>query len=428
MNPWTRRVLALPVAIAALVMTLSGCGGSSEGDASLRFVNLSSSSTKLDLYLDSDKKFSAIEAGASTEYDGTEAKSYKFKIRSEGGSTSLSESTISLSDGDHYTAIGYGDDTSVKLALLHENDDEPDDGYSRIRVFNASPDAGALDFFVTDDATDLDAAPLTIGNAGYGTVMGFTSVAQGTKRFRVTGAGDRSDVRLDVRNVSLPNKSILTVVLYPTAGGVLVNAVNLFEQGAVVPLKNGSARLRIAAGVSQGAQTSVTWGGSDVVRSMRAPTVNSYAFVEAGAKALSISVNGAAPVETQETLTAGGDYTLLVSGSPTAVQKALILDNNKLPTSSSKFKMRLVHGIAGFADTLSLSVDYNSIASSVLYGKASGYTSAPSTTTGRIQVDAPSRAGSVYLETDVVLASQAVYSVFVVGDPASPTTIVRRDR
>ena len=428
MSSWTTRMLAFPAAIAGLVILLAGCGGASEGDASLRFVNLSSSSTKLDLYLDSDKKFYAIEAGTSTEYDGTEAKSYKFKIRSEGGSTSLSESTISLSDGDHYTAIGYGDDTSVKLALLHENDDEPDDGYSRIRVFNAAPDAGTLDFYVTDDATDLDAAPLTIGNAAYGTVMGFTSVSHGTKRFRVTGAGDRSDVRLDVRNVSLPNKSILTVVLHPTAGGVLVNAVNLFEQGSVVPLKSGSARLRVASGVSQGASTSVTWGGADVVRSMRAPSVNSYAFVEAGAKALSISVDGAAPFDAQETLTAGGDYTLLVTGSPTVVQKTLILDNNKLPTSSSKFKMRLVHGIAGLADTLSLTVDYNSIAGSVPYGRASAYTSAPSTSTGRIQVDAPSRTASVYLETDVVLSSQAVYSVFVVGDAASPTTIVRRDR
>ena len=57
-----------------------------------------------------------------------------------------------------------------------------------------------------------------------------TPPTAGTYQIRVTGAGNPSDLRLDIPQVILLNQRVATVILTPTAGGTLANGSVLIER------------------------------------------------------------------------------------------------------------------------------------------------------------------------------------------------------
>ena len=65
----------------------------------------------------------------------------------------------------------------------------------------------------------------------------------------VTSAGDKSDVRLEIPSFVLSEKRIVTVILARGAGGYLMNAIVLDQQGAATQALNASARARVATSV-----------------------------------------------------------------------------------------------------------------------------------------------------------------------------------
>ena len=89
--------------------------------------------------------------------------------------------------------------------------------------------------------------------------FGAPAPAGGTYRIRVTGAGNPSDLRLDIPQVILLNQRVATVILTPTAGGTLANGSVLIEQGSdgtgglYSATPNTNARVRLVAAVTNGA-------------------------------------------------------------------------------------------------------------------------------------------------------------------------------
>lgn len=418
-----RAILVLALAAAA---SIGGCGTADE-DAQLRFANVSASGATLDVYRDSKKVFGPVAAGSTTDYDGFAEATNTWSLRAEGGASSLVSTSLSLADKASYTMLGYGGDGNLQLAAFKEGNSAPSSGYVKLRVFNAAPDAGALDVFVSDDAVDLSSASVTLSSVAYGSVTGFATITSGSQRIRVTANGDRTDLRLDLRDVSLSNRSIITLVIAPGGGGVLVNALLLPEKNTASMLLNSQARLRVANGLSGNASASVTWGGSSIASGQRAPSVGSYALVDAGSSALAVTIGDAGGDSGgTATLTAGSDYTLLLTGAAGSSSLDLLADDNRLPTSSGKTKIRLVNGVTGSSDALSLIIDYNAVATGVGSGVASGYATITPPASGRMEVEAATL-GDLYLNTDITLNAQAVYSVFMLGDVASPATVLRKD-
>ena len=246
----------------------------------------------------------------------------------------------------------------------------------------------------------------------------------------MTGAGDPNDLRLDIASIALPAKKFNTIVLTGGAGGVLVNGTLIEQQGAVRALKNTKARVRVVASVDTGGNVASTFGAITLVGSLRSPSVGPYTLVDAGAGTLTMRINGAAYSSTSQTFAAGADYTVMAFGPSAAGRLLVLTDDNRLPGSTTRVKVRLVNGING-SDPLTLSVDYLALAPNVLAGTASAYATANSNSSVQLQVTSSTASDPLYQTTSATpfnLVGQGVYTVFMLAGNATPTGIPRRER
>lgn len=426
--------------LAALLVTtglvIAGCGGSSndDDDAGVRFVNSTTEVGGLDLYTDDDKRASNVLPDAASGYISIGDGNYTAKLKLAGNSTALISPSISLSNDTDYTVVAWGRSDAVRLISLTEDEDEPSSGVAKIRVFNGATDVGRVDLYVTDASTSLDNASAKASGIATGSVSGFSEVGRGTYRLRITGAGDRNDVRLDVPSITLGDKDRTTVILQPTTGGVLAHALLTVQRGSLTVAKNTFARARVVASVSGNGVVAAQVGSTSLSAALTSPAVGGYVLVPAGSQTLLTQVSGATLSSASTAFTAGGDYTVFVYGSTASTRMALITDDNRLPTDTSKAKIRLVHG-AERDTTLSLAVDSVSVSSEVPIGTGSSF-SQVATNSGNALIEVTSALSNTPLystakssgSTGVSIEAQGVYSVFMLDGNSTPRGLLRKER
>jgi len=432
---WPAARLALALALAApLALSLSACGGGSDdaGQAQIRLLNLSTSKSSFDLVaVDSDDDETVlaetVTADTLTSRSGTTAGELAYQLRRAGNDAAAVTTSWSLSADTAYTAIAYGSDSALKLAMLEEDEDTPAAGKARLRVYNTSG-SGTLDVYLTDSATSLDEASITT-TVSSNASSGFVTVSAGSYRLRLTGTGDVDDLRLDTPTLTLDSTSVVTLVLTAGEGGVLVHAATLVQDGGLSLFKNVSARVRVAAGVAGNAAIDADVGGTSVASAQRGPSVGAYRLVTAGSsQVLTMAVNGEVLAENSLTLKAGGDYTLAVTGTSAAdAAAALVADDNSLPASGYA-RVRLFNVMATLTGGLSLDVDYATLAEDVVVGSASSFTTLSAATDVPLTVSTPLSTAALLTIDEADFTSTHVYTVFQFGTVDSPYGFLKKER
>lgn len=421
-------ILRWAAALAATLL-LGSCGGGilDSAQAQVRLVNASTSGELLDLRVDDKLRQGAVGFGANANYVAAEPGKVH-TITRNGSSTALLTFTPTVKGSDHYTLLVYGPQGGLKQLLLDDNAADAAKDRSLLRVVNAADDAGALDIYLTGtNETLAQSVPVQAGLA-VGGVSERLVVNSGNWRLRVTAAGSKTDLRLDLPSVSLNSKQVLTLVLAPTVSGALVQGLLLTQEGSIAALAPTQARLRVAAGLTDAGIVAIRLGGTPVLSNVTAPAVTPYTLVAAGPQVLSTTVNGVALADSNFTLAAGADYTLLVFGTPAAAQVSWILDDNQLPTDRTQAKLRLVNGVADAGGALSMSADFAPVADGLAAGQASAYGTLAATTTAQLAVTAAGTVTPLFSAVDQTFVAAANYTVFVVGSKAQPVGIVRKDR
>ncbi|MBA4175273.1 MAG: hypothetical protein C0505_01715 [Leptothrix sp. (in: Bacteria)] len=430
---FTSRRLALLAALASTVWLAAcggGGGGGNTGSANVRALNLTSDLASIDIYTSDTKRFTALATDTLAPNVTLDANTYTLNVKRAGDGATLLTGSYALAKDQNYTAVVWGRETALRLSTLPENENTADiaTGNTRVRFFNATTDTGAVDVFITAAAADLGETSATQGALASGSLSGFRDLSQGTYRLRVTGVGDPNDIRLDIPAITLKEKTYATLVLTAGASGVLVNGSLIEQQGAVTTLKNTKARMRVVASVNSGGLVNVAVGGRTLAGGLRSPSVGPYTLVDAGtAVDLTVNVNGAPITTGSRSFAAGTDYTLLTYGAPTAAQVQVLADDNRLPTSATRVKVRLMHAAAG-TDPLTLSIDYLALASDIASGSVSPYATTNSNSSVRIDVNSASGVDALFSATDVNLQGQSVYTVFMLGGNAAPTGVIRKER
>jgi hypothetical protein len=430
---WVLRIAArVGAGVAALAMaSMSGCGGGGPDPtkAQVRFVNASGGYAALDVWVDDKRRFSSVTYGESAAYAGIDPQNAETTVTRAESTSPLLTLTPELKKDKHYTLLAFGGEGALQTVLLDENVGEPDSGKARIRVFNAAQDAGALDIYLTGSDEPIGTAVALRAGAELGKLTDFSTVDAGDKvswRLRVTAAGDRADLRLDLSGLKLPSKGVTTLVVAPTAGGVLVHALLLVQEEGITRLDNTQARVRAAAPNSGVVSTAV--GGVALLSGVSAPVVGPYQLVPAGLQAVTLAVDGTAVTVPEVTLAAGTDQTLLVYRQAGVPAAQWVSDDNRLPVASGQAKVRLVHGLDTAAGALALKVNYLPVGEEVTLAGASAYGSVTSTLIARITVTAAGDPAPLYDVGDLPLAAGGVYSVFVIEASAPNAGFVRRDR
>ena len=422
---WTRNP-KLALALAALLMVACG-GGADRTKAQVRLVNASSGYLALDLRVDNEVRQGGVGPGNSATY--VEADPGKaFALHSAGSNTSLVNFTPSLSARRYYSVLAYGPLGALKQLVLDDNAGAPDTNRTLLRVVNAAPDAGALDVYLTGTDDALAASVPQQAGAAVDAVGAWLTVNSGSYRLRVTAAGSKTDLRLDVPALALASRQVATLVISPTTGGVLVQGLLLSQQGEITAQAPTQARVRVASGLSDAGVASLRVGTAAVFANVTAPAVTNYTLVPAGEQAVVVGVNGATLPGGTRTLAVGADYTVLVYGSPAAAQVAWVSDDNTLPSDRARAKIRLVNGVQGLAGNLSMSVDFVPVANNVAAGAASRHEEVDATTTGRLSVTVAGAAQPLFDVDEQTRMAAANYTVFLVGSPTAPVRIVRKDR
>jgi Domain of unknown function (DUF4397) len=409
---------------ATMMVLLAACGGGTDRTkAQVRLVNASSGYAQLDLRVDDKTVQSGVTYGNSASYVEAEP-SKSSAIFASNGATALLSFTPSTSERKYYTVLAYGPAGSLKQVTLDENQSEPDANRSLLRVVNAAPDAGSVDVYVTGSNDTLQASVPVQSAVAVDSVGSFITINSGTWRLRITGTGSKTDLRLDVPSFTLGSKGIVTLVITPSAGGVLTRALFLSQQGGITGFAATQARVRAASGLTG---TSARLGDVDLLVAGNAPTVSTYSSLSAGDQTLVVTVDGAPLSSTVKTLVAGSDYTLLLHGTAGSPQVSWIDDDNTRPTDIAQAKVRLLNGVSGLSGTATMTVNGAQIGAGVAAGAASGYSLQEASTTADILV---AGAGPVTLfsAADQTFLAASSYTVFVLGPSNSATGILRKDR
>jgi hypothetical protein len=418
--------------VVAGSMTLAGCGGGGSGGGSgtaqVRAINLTTDIASADIYANDTKTFSAVTSTLGS-YTGLNAQEYTLKVNKAGDGAAILTGTYSLGKDQNYTALIWGRETSLRLSTLPENEDNGaiGTGNTRVRMFNATSDTGSVDVYITSSSAVLAETAATQASIGAGVLSSFREISAGTYRVRVTGAGDPNDLRLDVDNVVFETKVHATFIITAGSGGVLVDGLLIKQQSTATSLKNTKARVRVVAGVDSAGVVAVSAAGTTLVGGLRSPSVGPYQLVDAGSLPLVVRVNGTVIVNESRTLVAGADYTLMTYGPLAAAGIRILVDDNRLPSLTTRLKIRLVHGAAG-VDPITLSVDYLALAADISAGNASTYATTPSSTSARVDVTSAAAVGPLYTNETASLQGQGVYSVFLLGGNAAPTGLIRKER
>jgi hypothetical protein len=423
-----RRLAAVLMVSSVSLLAACGGGGSDDdsGKAQLRLVNASNAYSTLDLKVDDESTASGIAYGKASDYASVEADSITALVQA-GGST-VTSLYPTLTGGDHYSLITYGWSGNMKSTILQEEEDAPDANYSKLLVLNLAPDAGTLDVYLTQNTDSLDnASPNMSGIAG-GSSSGYTSVTSGTYRVRITGTGKNSDLRLDIPSITLDSKQVATLVITPTQGGVLVNSILVVQQGSLATHGATNARARVVAAVADNAQVSATLAGTNLLATSVAPNIGEYQIVAAGSPALQVTVNSVPMAVATPALASGSDYTVLVWGEPSAPQISILSDDNRLPTTTSTAKFRLINGVARLNAGLTMTLDYSAIASNVLPGTASSVATVNSSTSSLLNVNSPTSGTPAYSVSSLPVLSSGIYTVFMMGGANNIQGTLRRER
>jgi hypothetical protein len=425
------------ILLAALV--LGGCGGGGDGgsgaDAKIRLLNLSTGYPTLDLITnvdaddddDDETQASAVALETVSAYAELDPDDYTIKVKRTGsGSVLRSFAAEELVEDTVNTYVAFGEVGAFGALKLDDTQDEADAGETKISVANLSS-AGSLDVYITEASVDLNDTTPVLSNVG----ASFSGIAvdSGTYRLRVTAAGDTSDVRLDIANFALADRGVAALILTSTQGGMLANAIYMPQGGQPVKFANTKSRLRGAVGVANGASASIGVGGKSILSAATAGVIGSrYTLLDSGSQPVTLTVNGAAVTVPNVTLQAGADYTLLVWSNAAGTQTSLVVDDNRLPSSGSSSKLRLLNGMSTLAAPLTLSIDFSPVIEGTLIGQVSDEVEVTSGSDRQLDISNTSTAAAVLTRPSLTIQSNSVYTFFMTDNGATPIGVLRRDR
>lgn len=434
-TPWATRMAMILGLSGTALLTACGGGGSGGGDAQVRLLNITQSYATLDLAVNGTTINSKVAQGTVGSYGGVDTSNTSTQILTGDVGTSVAALTPTLASGSNYTLIAYGFTGATRVSQLQEAQDAPDSGKAKVLALNLAPDAGTLDVYITTSEASLaDSSPFYSslqGAAG----SGYIQINSGTYRVRVTGVGNKNDLRLDIPAVTFDSASVNSVILTATSSGTLVNGTKLVQKGAVTSFTNTLSRVRMINGLAGAAYASSTLQGQTLLLNSPAPNRADYISRPAGSSNLVVNVNGA-PITLPNgvpTLAAGVDYTYLLYGTAANPQFTVLTDDNRLPTTTGNVKIRLINALAGNNNPLaSLIVDNTTRAANVSAGTSSTADGTLTSSTGStVQVWSPLigaspiyNPGTFGSTTSLTpLIANGVYTAIIMGDSTVNTSV-----
>ena len=216
------RFRALVAVMAFAAAALAGCGSSSSNkNASVRLVNATLTHASINLLANSEPVVTATAINTVSEYADVPSGSPSLQVNDATSGAVLAVTAPTVAESQKFALVAYESGGAVRTAVISEGTTLPPANTAIVRIFNAATDAGSIDVYITDPAVDittLSSPTFSFTSSTSVQATNFASFAApspagATYRIRVTGAGNPSDLRLDIPSILLLNQRVATVIL-----------------------------------------------------------------------------------------------------------------------------------------------------------------------------------------------------------------------
>jgi len=178
-----RKWLATVASCSGVALTACGGGGGSSDTSSVRVVNATLSHAAIDVLVNGSPTLSAIASDNVSNYASVPAGSPALQVNDNATGGALATLAPSVAKDSHYVAVAYGSGGVLHTTVIAEDAAAPASGTASLRVFDAASDAGAIDVYITDPASDittLSSPTFTFAASTSLQASGFLSIAPGT--------------------------------------------------------------------------------------------------------------------------------------------------------------------------------------------------------------------------------------------------------
>jgi hypothetical protein len=419
--------IAAAVAVLALV---PGCKGkNSQNQTNMRAVHAVVDAEPLDILVDTDVKVSALSFGSTSAMVQFDSGTRDVQVRSTTAQTILNDKQVSFASGVNSTLVIYGRRAAMQTQVILDDTTSPASGNFRIRAMNLSPDAGAVDLYVTTGSISTSSGSI-VPAAAFGALTGAAELLTGTLQITLTTSGTQ-DILFQSAPQAFTDNSTYTVVVLPSLGGKLVSAI-LLTQGANPTgtlLQNPLARVKAVNGIVDSSALNFKSDGTVLLTSVPFMGSSSYVTTAAGSHTLQVeasNVPGTIIVSNVKQLDPSRDFSAVAFGTLATPALLAFPDDNSLPTAGFG-KIRFVNALVG-SGTTDVLVNFAAETTGLAFGAASTYFQVTPSLTYTFTFATPGGVTVIATLTPVEIDAGAIYTIYLFGTPSTAQIRVVRDR
>jgi hypothetical protein len=337
---------------AVLGLLLAGClGGSGDqtfADGYYRFVHVSPGADVVAVSANGTVVVPSLQYQAASAYVALAWGTPQITVQSTTGSVTYVDTQVPVAGDAHYSYFLYGGGASTVAVGLRDDVGDAPSGSFYLRGVHLATGIGSLDVYLLAPGTDLATATPAFTALGYTNSNAFTPFTSGTYDIVVTPTATK-DVIYDSGTQTFAGNAKVTFLVYATGSGALVNAALMRsdDSGTTTFVGNPAARYKFVNADIDLPAVNFLIDGSVALADLPYGTVEAYAPVAAGSRNLRIeapSAPGADVYNQNQTMAAGGDQSLVAYGiQGTGSAGLIVLQDNNLPPSSGKAKLRVVN-------------------------------------------------------------------------------------
>lgn len=348
--------IARNVLLIVALGVLAGCGGGSSSSSDVqtlvRVVNVSPATGIVKVSLAGVVTTNALPYHEATAYLPVASGTPELTVYSATTGAVLYDITsLSISSGTRSTIFVYGGGTNVTATLLADDIPAASAGHFSLRLSHSATGAGALDVYLLPPGASIqDAAPASSGLA-YAATTGFVEYATGTYTVVLAPAGTK-EVIYDSGAQTFAETGRMTLLVFGAGSGKLVNAALLQDDGSGTTTftDNRYTRLRFVNAVPEVPSADVLVDGSVAFAGVALGGPSAYALAATGGRNIKVQASSAPGTylfDNSRTLSAAFDYSLVAYGAAGGGSVNLLaLQDNNLPPTSGKAKLRFVNAVS----------------------------------------------------------------------------------
>jgi len=413
----------------ALTLSLHGCGKSSNDSANVRALNLISGTSSVNIAAGGVTILSNGSFETLTGFNGVGAGGQEFKVTVTGSAGTLVDTVYSLSGSVDYSYVTTGTPGAATAVLIGDPFGSPGSNVA-FRVLNMSSIVPSMDVYLTAPGADLASATPVIAAAIFEVVTVFVNTTPGSLELRITPAGTK-DVVYDAP-VTLPAGTGQTVVAYGKGSSKLVNVFMLASGTTGNIVNNQLAQFKVANGTAVPAPLNVLVDGTPAMTNLAFASVAPYQTLASGVRQITVESSatpGAALLTISPNFAPATDTTIGLSGPSGAVSALVLADSNPI-VAPGRAQLRIVNLSPDFA-AVDVYSNFARLVSGVAANTASAYTLVDAAIAGtqyQIDFNLAGTTGVVLSVPGLILASNHVYTVYLLGSGPTLAGVLAQDR